>query len=87
MSLNYLTDLYLTSFYSLSGEDRVRIEKKMISLLRFIHGYEKDRFDHIIACMKQTYQNHEQLFRSRTTLSGELARFFSLSSSSTGAPL
>ncbi len=86
-SLRYLTDLYLSSFSDLSGEERVRIEKKMISLLRFIHGYEKDRFDHIIAFMKQVYRNHEQLFSSRTTLSGELNRFFSLSQINTGDTL
>lgn len=78
-ALGYLMELYISSFSDLKSDERVRMEKKMISLLRFIHGYEKERFDHIIALMRQIYRNHEQLLGSRTTLSGELKRFFSLS--------
>ncbi|MBN2861146.1 MAG: DNA adenine methylase [Sphaerochaetaceae bacterium] len=82
-ALGYLMELYISSFSKLRSDERVKMEKKLISLLRFIHGYEKERFDHIIALMRQIYQDHEQLLSSRTTLSGELKRFFLLSQENT----
>ena len=84
-ALVYLMELYISSFSDLRSDERVRIEKKMISLLRFIYGYEKEQFDHIIALMRHIYRDHEQLLSSRTTLSGELKRFFSLSQENTNS--
>ncbi len=71
-ALLHLLDHYKRSFDALSGNERVRLEKKAISLLRFLHGYEKEAFRAILTPMERFMSDNSELLSHRLTFSDQV---------------
>ncbi len=78
-ALNHLLGIYAGEYQSLSGTDRVKLEKKVISLLRFVHGYHKELFTDIIGDMRAFHAEQKELLSSRLTFTADIEKFFLLS--------
>ncbi len=84
-SLLHLCRIYTGSFDSLGGQERVRLEKKIISILRYMSGYEREAFRAILPAMKRYREEEDHLLSERITFSRELDILLNLPSPKRGS--
>ncbi len=67
LAITQIMDMYTDQFSHLNGEEKVKLEKKCISLLRYMVGYEKDGLDQVFTTLSSYFDTYKKEISSRET--------------------
>jgi adenine-specific DNA-methyltransferase len=71
-AITQIMDVYTQQFPFLSGDEKVRLEKKCLSLLRYMVGYEKDRLDEVFMTLDTCIDIYKDEMSTRETFLKDL---------------
>lgn len=72
VAINQIMDVYTQQFLLLSGDEKVRLEKKCLSLLRYMVGYEKERLDEVFVTLHTYLETYKDEMSTRETFLKDL---------------
>jgi len=72
VAINQIMDVYTQQFLCLSSDEKVRLEKKCLSLLRYMVGYEKERLDEVFGVLDTYLETYKDEMSTRETFLRDL---------------